>query len=113
MKQINTLTAAPKQRMQLVLENNETADFYLYFDDRMENWFFDISYNDITLTCVEVCLHPNILRQLRRLIPFGIAFISNNKVNPFLITSFSSGECGMYVLNEEEVKEVEETIYNS
>lgn len=110
MKQITTLTSSPKQKMQLVLDNNETADFYIYYNGRVQSWFFDISYNETIINCVKVCLHPNILRQFRRIIPFGLAFLSESKVEPFELTSFSSGQTGFYVLNSEEVETVEELI---
>lgn len=113
MQYITELTSHPKQRMQLVLENNETADFYIYYKARMNAWFFDLDYKDLSIKCMRACLHPNILRQFRRNIPFGIAFAADNKVEPWQITSFSSGECGMYVLTSEEVQTIEEEVYNN
>ena len=112
MKLITTLTDAPKQQHTLVLYNNETADFYLEYCGRMESWYFSISYNDITQKCIKVVLTPNALRHLRRIIPFGIAFISESQVEPFRIDDFISGRIKMYVLNEEDVASVETEIYN-
>lgn len=112
MQQITNLTSSVKQRMQLILENDETADFFLHFNGRMQAWYFDFTYNDITAKNLKVCLHPNILRQFRRLIPFGIAFAADNLVEPFQEASFSSGACNMYILSQDEVQEVEESFYN-
>ena len=112
MQQITNLTSSVKQQMQLILENNETADFYLHYNGRMEAWFFSFSYGNITVNNLKVCLHPNILRAFKNIIPFGISFASTNIVEPFQVTSFSSGACGMYLLDKEEVAEVEENIFN-
>ena len=112
MKQITTITAAPKQLHSLVLENNETADFYLEYCGRMESWYFSISYNNTVQNCIKVVLTPNALRHLRRIIPFGIAFVSESQVEPFRQDDFSSGRVQMYVLNADEVQEIEKEVYN-
>jgi len=111
MQQVTNITSSVKQQMQLVLENNESADFSLHYNGRMQAWYFDFTYNDITAKNLKVCLHPNILRQFRKIIPFGIAFFANNLVEPFQETSFSSGACNMYILNKEEVAQVENDFY--
>lgn len=112
MKQITTLTAAPKQQHTLVLDNNETADFYLEYCGRMESWYFSFAYNDTVQKCIKVVLTPNALRHLRRIIPFGIMFTSESMVEPFRIDDFTSGRIQMFVLNEEDVATIETEIYN-
>lgn len=112
MKIIRTITAAPKQQHTLVLENNDTADFYLEYCPRMQSWYFNISYGDITQKCIKVVLTPNALRHLRRIIPFGLAFVSEGEVEPFRQDDFSSGRIQLFVLNEEDVAQIEEEIYN-
>lgn len=113
MQLIQNITSAVKQKMTLSLENNETCEFRLHFNARMEAWFFGFTYKDITIKDLKVCLHPNILRQFRNIIPFGIAFLSEKQVEPFLITAFSNNICDMYVLSQEEVQQIEEEIYNT
>ena len=113
MQRITSLTSYPNQQMQLVLDNNETADFNLYYNGRVQGWFFNLEYKDLIIKGTKVVLHPNILRQFRNNIPFGIRFEAKSKVEPFQDTSFSSGDCIMYILNSDEVQETEEKIYNS
>lgn len=113
MQQITTLTNEPKQRCQLVLDNNETADFRLYYSLRQQAWYYDISYKDFSAQCLKVVLTPNSLRCFRRIIPFGIAFDAEGYVEPFQLDDFSSGRVSMYILNEAEVDTVEETIFTN
>lgn len=113
MKQITTITDQPKQRMQLVLDNNETADFRLYYSARQEAWYYDITYKDFTAKCLKVALDPNSLRCFRRILPFGIGFDSEGQVEPFQIDDFASGRVSMYVLNEEDVRLIEELIFTN
>lgn len=111
MQQITTLTNEPNQRHQLVLDNNETVDFRLYYSSRMQAWYYDFTYKDLTVNCSKVTLSPNALRNFRRIITWGLAFIANGDVEPFQIDDFSSGRVKMYVLNSEDIQTVEQEIY--
>ena len=97
MQEITSITNSSKQRMTLVLENNETVDF---------------TYKELTVNGSRVTLTPNALRQYRRLIPFGIAFVTQGFVEPFSISDFSNGRVKMYVLNSDEVEQIEAEVYN-
>lgn len=112
MQEVTNISSATRQRMQIILDNGDTVDFRLRFCPRMEAWYFSFEYNELVCNDLKVCIHPNILRQFRRLIPFGIAFISEFQVEPFQTESFSSGACNMYILDKEEVQEIEEEFYN-
>lgn len=109
---ITTLTNSPKQRHQLMLDNNETVDFMLYYSARQQAWYFDFTYKETSAKGLKVVLTPNALRCFRRTIPFGIGFDTNGYVEPFQLDDFSSGRVKMYVLNTEEVKQVEQEVYN-
>lgn len=111
MKQITTLTNSPNQRHQLVLDNNETVDFRLYYSSRQQAWYYDFTYNDLTVNCSKVVLSPNALRQFRRIISWGLAFDTDGYVEPFQLDDFSSGRVRMYVLNSEDVETIEQEIY--
>lgn len=112
MQQITSITNSSNQKMTLVLENNETVDFRLYYLARQQSWFYDFTYNNLTVNCSRVVLTPNALRQFKRIIPFGISFDADSFVEPFNINDFSSGRIRMYVLTSDEVKQIESEIYN-
>lgn len=112
MQHITSITNQPKQRMTLVLENNETVDFHIYYLPRQQSWFYDFTYNNLTVNCSRVTLSPNALRQYKKNIPFGIMFDAESEVEPFDINDFANGRVNMYVLNSDEVKQVESEIFN-
>lgn len=111
MHQITTLTNEPIQRHQLVLDNNDTVDFRLYFSSRTQCWYFDFAYKELSVKCSKVVLSPNLLRNFRRIIPFGIAFASDGSTEPFRLDDFSSNRIKMYVLNSEDIESIEQEIY--
>lgn len=114
MQIVRSLTSAPKQFHQLVLDNNDTADFHIRYYPRMLGWFFDIEYQGTVINGVKVVLHPNILRQFKNKLPFGLMFYTDNNspVEPFQITDFQTGRVKMAILNEDEVKQVESEVFN-
>lgn len=113
MKQIVSLTDSPRQQFQIPIDTGDYIDFYLYYYVTQYSWFFDFTYNNYTSKGNRVVLTPNALRNLKNIIPFGIAFMADGKVEPFSITDFSSGRVKMYVLTQSEVQEIESNIYGA
>ena len=111
MEQVTGLTADYKQHFQFLTSTNEQVDFNLYYYITQQSWFFDFIYKDYTCNCQKVVLTPNALRHLKNIIPFGISFYSEDKVEPIFIDDFESGRVKMLILSSDEVKEVETNIY--
>lgn len=112
MQQITSITNSSNQKFNLILENNETVDFRLYYLGRQASWFYDFTYKNLTVNCSRVVLTPNALRQFKNVISFGISFDAESFIEPFNINDFSSGRVNMYVLNSDEVKQIESEIFN-
>ena len=112
MNQVTSITNASKQRIQIPLDDGTTIDFRLYFMPTQYSWYFDFTYNNYTSNGNKVVLTYNALRHLKNLLPFGFSFMAESQVEPYSIEDFSSGRVRMYVLTSEDVKEIEESIYN-
>ena len=113
-QEITTITDEPIQRHTLVLENNETVDFRLFFKPRMQSWYYDFQYlNNEPVKGSKVTLSPNALRQYRKTLPFGFAFYTTDgDVEPFKLDDFSSGRVKFGILNAQEIEQIEKEIYN-
>ena len=111
MEQVSGITSDYKQSFQFLAPNGEMVDFSLYYYITQQSWFFNFKYKDYVCNCQKVVLTPNALRHLKNIIPFGIAFHSNDKVEPIFIDDFESDRVKMLILNSDEVKEVESNIY--
>lgn len=107
-----TITQYPNQLHSIPLENNETAEIRLYYNARMQCWYLDIQYGEVIINCIKMVIHPNLLRQFRNIIPFGIMIAADGFVEPFEIEAFTSGRVQFGILTSEEVKQVETEIYN-
>lgn len=111
MKKVVNITNNPKQTVILQTENGEDIDLYLEFKPRVQSWFFSFKYNELESKNLQVCIHPNILRQFKRNINWGLGFASTNSAEPFSVDSFSTGRCELFLLNEEDVLNIERNIY--
>lgn len=111
MNQVTGLTSDYRQSFQILTQDGEIVYFNLYYYMTQQSWFFDFTYKDYTCNCERVVLTPNALRHLKNIIPFGVAFYSNDKVEPIFVDDFETGRVQMLILNNEEVKEVEFNIY--
>jgi hypothetical protein len=112
MKLVSSITTEPKQRFVLKLDNNESVIIRLYYYSSQNSWYFDIEYNEYINNGNKVVLTMNALRHLRNIIPFGIAFISGSNAEPFQLEDFANGNVLMLLLNQNDVQEIEETVYN-
>ena len=112
MEVITSITAYPKQQFVLKLENNEFAIMRLYYYATQQSWYYDIEYNDYINNGNKVVLSLNVLRHLRNKLPFGISFLSGSNAEPFGLNDFVEQKVIMLLLNQEDVQELEDTIYN-
>lgn len=112
MKKIVNISNKPKQHIQLTTDTGKKVEFYLFYKPRVQSWFFSFEYEGLKVNNLTVCLHPNILRQFKRNIDFGIGFTSTAKVEPFYLDAFATGKYEMVLLNQQEVNDIEAEIYN-
>lgn len=111
MKQISNLTNDPRQEFQVFTEDGNTLYITLYYYITQKSWYYDFTYGDYTCLGSRVVLTPNSIRHLKNILPFGIAFLTDSKAEPYSLEDFASGRIKMYILNKDEVQEIESSIY--
>lgn len=112
MKLITSITAEPRQRLVLTLDNNTTAIMHLYYYSSQRSWYFDLEYNGYKNNGNKVVLTLNAIRHLRKKLPFGISFLAGSNADPFQLEDFANGTAIMLLLNQEDVQELEDEVYN-
>lgn len=113
MLQITEISDSPRQKLNVVTENNEDFDLVLEYSDQQQGWFYSITFNDFVLNGARLVTGPNILRNYQNLIPFGIGILSEDGSEPIFVDDFSSGRIQFFLLNEEDVQEIETEFYDS
>lgn len=109
MRQITSLTSDPKQQFDAVIEGYDAATIYLEYKPQQYGWFMNITWGNFASYNIRVALGPNILRQFKNILPFGIAIGGINNIEPVLLTDWLSNN-QFYILDAAEVQLVEDAI---
>lgn len=114
MNSITGLTTQPAQTSFILLEDGSRAKLTLFFRSQQLGWFYDLSWPGNAAIRVPfeivgnrlVC-SPNMLRQWRKLIPFGLMLYTVDSLEPMGQTCFVDGTADLILLNAADVLELE------
>jgi hypothetical protein len=104
---INHLTDDAQQQTYITGIPDITINFTLRFLPRIQTWIMGVSYNDFSAQGIPVTTSPNILRQFRNQIPFGIACVTASGLDPYTVEDFLTQASNLYLLNSTDVQLVE------
>jgi hypothetical protein len=105
---IQQITSDPYQQQQLVLPDGSTVTIQMRYRDLQYGWFIEsLTYKTFTLQGVRICVSPNLLRQFKNQIPFGLCCLTNSGAEPTQIQDFSSGNAQLFIVTAAEVAEYE------
>lgn len=111
MIEITGIRATADQTLNIASPNGDgTIDIRLHFLPRVQSWYIDIEFGDFVLNSFRLSICPNRLTQYKNRIGFGLMVTTKNKIDPFLLNDFSSGNAALYLLTSAEVAQVEELI---
>lgn len=108
MKKITEITADASQKFRIIGENREEIIFKLEYRPTQYAWYFSVEFEDFFLNGCKLCHYPNILRQYKNILPFGIMCLVPDGTEPFFIDDFVKERVNIFLLTESEVEEVEE-----
>lgn len=108
MKRLEGIRATGTQKLTTTASNGDPVLMTLFFKASVQAWFFDLEWNNFVLKGNRIFSSPNMLSQYEKIIPFGLAVITEGGGEPFLVNDFSQGRINMYLLSPEEVIEVQD-----
>lgn len=109
---INEFTDNPTQSCSFPLETRESVDFKMFFLPTQKSWYFNIKYKEFECNGNKLVLGANILRCFKNRIPFGLMVQAGNGIEPYKLDDFTTGRVKVYVLSADEVKQVENAVFN-
>ena len=95
----------------VVLDDGSIAQFEFFYRGGVQRWFVNITHPLITLKGYGLTQGPNILRPWRNLIPFGIAVVAIDGIDPIQATDFQNGRVLIYVLNAADIQIIEQEVF--
>ena len=108
--QLNNLTNHADQVMVLQLPAGGIATLELMYHGATKRWIMNLEYGDVVIDGIGVCCHPNLLRQWKNVIPFGLACATQFQTDPTEFSDFVNGNAVLYLLDEADVQFVESSI---
>jgi hypothetical protein len=101
MRLIDVLTADPNQSLTIVLDDGTKVDMTLTFKENQQGWFYSLTYGvNFSVNNRRLVNGPNIIRQFRNIVPFGLACLATDGHEPIYIDDFTSGRVSVYILNQ-------------
>jgi hypothetical protein len=108
---IQGITDQPKQQMTLVLEDGTSAILLMTYRPNQLAWVYDLTYGELVINGQQLVASPNVIRQFRMRLPFGIACITAGNVEPVNLEDFVNGTAALYLLNSADVLDVEASVF--
>jgi len=108
---IQQVTSDAKQRRTLILPDGTSMTMTMFFIQMQQCWVItEMIYGTFVLNGLRITVSPNMLRQFKNQIPFGLACYANQPREPSLLQDFSSNSFQLYILDAAEVKSYEEIL---
>lgn len=104
---INKIINAASQQLTLTGIPNVQIGMTLQYMPRIQQWNMGITYGDTIINGILVKCSVNILRQWKNNLPFGIACIRADGLDPYALDDFQDQLANLYLLNSDEVITVE------
>ncbi len=111
MTRIDNITDQASQRTQPVLADGSVLTIDLLYNGATQHWSMTIQHTLLATASLNVCAFPNILREWRNLIAFGIACITTTGQDPTSVDDFINGVASLYLLDEADVLAAEDQIF--
>ena len=112
MIQITEINDDPKQILYLVINGYDKAKLTLEFKPNQYSWFYSLEWQNFSTFNEKISNSPNILRQYRKILPFGILIGTDGGQDPMSIDAFTTTS-GLYLLDSSEVLQVESSVYDN
>ena len=102
------------QVFSLSIPDGTTATLTLSYRPNQKGWYYDLTWNgtkpSFQLNGCRLTVFPNILRQFKNQLSFGIACLTSNGYEPMNLEDFNTKYANLYILTETEVQNIENTI---
>jgi hypothetical protein len=110
MLRIDKITNDAFQNMTITV-NNMQVQLSLRYMPRTQTWLCDVSCANGIVRGVPILSSPNMLRQWRNTLGFGLSCIRFDGLDPYDINDFSNRVANIYILDAADVAQVESDFF--
>lgn len=98
------ITITENSTIEIINAKNETYTGYINYNSSRQGWFLDLVSDNFKLYGIRITSVPNILRQWKNKLGFGVGVICENNSEPFLLEDFNTGRSSLYLLDLDDLK---------
>lgn len=114
MKIISQITTDAIQNFSSALDDGSSFNITIQFIPQQLGWFItNLTYGTFILNGFRIVTSPNMLRQFKNQIPFGLACSVVGNREPTFQQDFASGNATLYILNSTDVQSFEDFLSGS
>lgn len=104
------ITITENSTIEIINAKNETYTGYINYNSSRQGWFLDLVSDSFKIYGIRITSVPNILRQWKDKLGFGICVLTENKSEPFFLEDFNTGRAKMYLLEPDDL-DLQDIIY--
>lgn len=97
------ITITENSSIEIINDKNETYTGYINYNSSRQGWFLDLVSENFKIYGIRITSVPNILRQWKDKLGFGISVICEQKSEPFLLEDFNTGRAKLYLLESDDL----------
>ncbi|MDE3073917.1 MAG: hypothetical protein KGJ86_00685 [Chloroflexota bacterium] len=107
MKKISGITDYPLQSLTLILSDGSSVAMKLEYCPQQIGWFADFAWRDWAVQSVRLANFPNVLRQWKNQVPFGLRVWTAAFGEPLTAEVFANGTAILYLLEGDDIATAE------
>lgn len=104
------ITITENSTIEIINAQNETYTGYINYNSSRQGWFLDLVSESFSIYGIRMTSVPNILRQWKDRLGFGVCVLTENKSEPFFLEDFNTGRAKLYLLEPDDLK-AEDILY--
>ncbi len=111
---LQNLTDSADQIVNIQMPDGSIGTLELIFLASIQRWIYNFTHPKFTNGMIQgqmLCQHPNILRNFKNIINFGMSIISSTGNDPVGIEDFVNGNISIYILDASDVQYLETSIF--
>lgn len=97
------ITITENSTIEIINAKQESYTGYINYNTSRQGWFLDLVSDNFKIYGIRITSLPNILRQWKDRLGFGICVICENNSEPFFLEDFNTGRAKLYLLDEDDL----------
>lgn len=115
MQAVTGITNQPAQIVNLTASDGSTVTLTLAYRPQQLGWFFDLQWNGTSpateINGRRITAFPNLLRQFKNILTFGLACVTTDGLEPLGQDDFSTQYATILLLSPADVKIIEAVVF--